>query len=528
MLNDLSNRPLINWENEGTSVKVDDPHNFSQTIIPKYFKHKNIPSFVRQLNLYGFKKTRQDPNKLEFTHHSFREGRPDLLIKCQTKRKNTEAKKQKFGSSSSSSSSANYSTHIAPDAAPEDFATQREALDKLLKDMAAVHQRQAELNDKVAQLQQQNAQLKDANIMLQAQASESNQQQIQTRGKLKQTFHFMLQLWEQFKSDGGRLGGGSNNSSSRPKPRLPFIDMQRRPVIQAIEDHRSLDKARPQASSSALSARLASAMRASGHKTITTPRSLSRTTSEVQDVVGQPSSSQQPRPLKRLSSRESSFFSNPGTAAATPYDDMEPTLDLLGLMSEPLPLHVHTKASSNGSSSGSSSSSIDTSMAAPASHPFPRSLSRATRQQSFITDLPLGGLSGPNNEYHKTESEMNLLQNDHKELNGRLHHLQRGISDVLGADSFQELLGATPLFTDPVDDDVEEEDAEKEEDKKQRKKTRGSSSGSSSGSNSGSNSMAELKRRQLHSNSNVGVGMKLKIRIMEDGAPMIYSAIIKE
>jgi hypothetical protein len=170
-------------------------------------------------------------------------------------------------------------------------------------------------------------------------------------------------------------------------------------------------------------------------------------------------------------------------------------------------------------------------MAAPASHPFPRSLSRATRQQSFITDLPLGGLSGPNNEYHKTESEMNLLQNDHKELNGRLHHLQRGISDVLGADSFQELLGATPLFTDPVDD-VEEEDAEKEEDKKQRKKTRktnsGSSSGSSSESSSGSSSATELKRRQFHANSNVGVGMKLTVRIKEDDASKIYSAIIKE
>ena len=54
-----------------------------------------------------------------------------------------------------------------------------------------------------------------------------------------------------------------------------------------------------------------------------------------------------------------------------------------------------------------------------------------------------------------------------------------------------------------------------------RKKKRGSSSESSS-------IAPGLKRRKLHSKSKVGVGTKLKARIIEDGVPMIYSAIIKE
>ena len=56
-----------------------------------------------------------------------------------------------------------------------------------------------------------------------------------------------------------------------------------------------------------------------------------------------------------------------------------------------------------------------------------------------------------------------------------------------------------------------------------RKKKRGSSSESSS-----SSSAPGLKRRKLHSKSKVGVGTKLKARIIEDGVPMTYSAIIKE
>jgi len=70
---------LISWQADGTSFIIKKVSEFSEIVLPRYFKHSNIQSYVRQLNMYGFSKTRHDSNHHEFTHRLFQKGRRDLL-----------------------------------------------------------------------------------------------------------------------------------------------------------------------------------------------------------------------------------------------------------------------------------------------------------------------------------------------------------------------------------------------------------------------------------------------------------------
>lgn len=55
MLEDKSIQHLISWSNNGDSFVMSPSSDFSK-VLAQYFKHTNISSFVRQLNMYGFHK----------------------------------------------------------------------------------------------------------------------------------------------------------------------------------------------------------------------------------------------------------------------------------------------------------------------------------------------------------------------------------------------------------------------------------------------------------------------------------------
>jgi hypothetical protein len=70
---------IISWNEDGTAFVVRRVNEFSEVILPKYFKHSNFASFVRQLNMYDFHKTRNDNNENEFKHKYFIRGYKQYL-----------------------------------------------------------------------------------------------------------------------------------------------------------------------------------------------------------------------------------------------------------------------------------------------------------------------------------------------------------------------------------------------------------------------------------------------------------------
>jgi hypothetical protein len=62
--NPIYNR-IVSWDNHGRSFKVHNPHEFEFTLLPKFFEHSKMSSFLRLLNGWGFRplKSNSNPNK---------------------------------------------------------------------------------------------------------------------------------------------------------------------------------------------------------------------------------------------------------------------------------------------------------------------------------------------------------------------------------------------------------------------------------------------------------------------------------
>ncbi|NXO58699.1 HSF2 protein, partial [Aramus guarauna] len=125
----------------GQSFLVLDEQRFAKEILPKYFKHNNMASFVRQLNMYGFRKVvhvdsgivkleRDGP--VEFQHPYFKQGREDLL----------EHIKRKVSSSR-----------------PEENKIRQEDLSKIISSAQKVQSKQETIDSRLSALKRENESL---------------------------------------------------------------------------------------------------------------------------------------------------------------------------------------------------------------------------------------------------------------------------------------------------------------------------------------------------------------------------------
>ncbi|XP_062113328.1 heat stress transcription factor A-8 [Humulus lupulus] len=77
MVNDESTDSIISWNDTNDSFVIWDMIQFSVGLLPKYFKHSNFSSFMRQLNIYGFRKIH--PDRWMFANEGFIRDQKHLL-----------------------------------------------------------------------------------------------------------------------------------------------------------------------------------------------------------------------------------------------------------------------------------------------------------------------------------------------------------------------------------------------------------------------------------------------------------------
>ncbi|KAM9840435.1 heat shock factor protein 2 [Aulostomus maculatus] len=169
LVEDADTNELICWSQEGNSFLVLDEQRFAKEILPKFFKHNNMASFIRQLNMYGFRKVmhidtgivkQERDGPVEFQHPYFKHGQDDLLENIKRKVSNTR---------------------------PEDHKLRQEDLSKILASVQSVHSKQENIDVRLATLKRENE-------ALWTEISDLRQKHAHHQQLIKKLIHFIVTL----------------------------------------------------------------------------------------------------------------------------------------------------------------------------------------------------------------------------------------------------------------------------------------------------------------------------------------------
>jgi heat shock transcription factor len=173
MVADSKTDQYIHWSEEGTSFIVPNQDDFSKQVLPRFFKHNNFTSFIRQLNMYGFHKvpnvqqgsllSGQEAEALEFANEYFIRDRPELLLHC-SRRKNS----------------------------PQEEVVQKEEkqdLGMILVELSQIKRQQLSISTEIAKMQRENQALWQQSLQLQQQYDKQKDTIEKIVGFLASVFH---------------------------------------------------------------------------------------------------------------------------------------------------------------------------------------------------------------------------------------------------------------------------------------------------------------------------------------------------
>lgn len=87
--NEKENSTMIHWNSSENGFVIENFEKLRNIVLPKYFKHHNYASFVRQLNLYDFHKTKND-KLVEFIHKKFQRNQLKMIKNIKRKKKSSD------------------------------------------------------------------------------------------------------------------------------------------------------------------------------------------------------------------------------------------------------------------------------------------------------------------------------------------------------------------------------------------------------------------------------------------------------